>query len=261
MTAAISLQNVCVQIEKRFLLSHIDLEIPAGMITTIIGPNGCGKSTTLKTICRMMPGVTGSIRILDRPVKEYGAKEFARKVAFLPQAPVAPVDLTVKDLVAMGRFPYRGRWGGGNAKEDEACVQWAMEETRLLHFTARQINTLSGGERQRAWIAMALAQKPEILLLDEPTTYLDICHQLEVLKLLLSLNRELHLTVVLVLHDLNQALMFSDYVAVIREGHLVAAGIPQEIIDKKLLREVFRVQAESFTCANGMQALVPMDLV
>jgi iron complex transport system ATP-binding protein len=259
MTSAISIQNICVSVGHKNLIENISIEIPAGRITTIIGPNGCGKSTTLKAVCRLMPFAAGKILVLGKEVKEYTFKEFARKVAILTQAPLSPADLTVRDLVAMGRFPYRGLLGG-SSKEDDACIAWALQETALENLSTRLLSTLSGGERQRAWIAMALAQKPEILLLDEPTTYLDICHQLEVLKLLKKLNRELHLTVVLVLHDLNQALMFSDYVAVIKAGHLVTAGDPRKIIKAELLQTVFQVQADTFTCTNGLQALVPMDL-
>ena len=259
MTSAISIQNICVAVGHKKLIENINIEIPAGQITTIIGPNGCGKSTTLKAICRMMPLAAGTITVLGKATAAYSFKEFARKVAILTQSPLSPADLTVRDLVAMGRFPYRGLWGG-NSKEDDACIAWALEETALENLSIRLLSTLSGGERQRAWIAMALAQKPEVLLLDEPTTYLDICHQLEVLKLLQKLNAELHLTVVLVLHDLNQALMFSDYVAVIKKGRLVTAGDPKEIIKAELLHSVFNVKADTFTCTNGLQALVPMDL-
>lgn len=259
MNSAISLKNIRVSVGHKILIEQINLEVPTGKVTTIIGPNGCGKSTTLKAICRMMPFAEGTITVLDKDVTAYSYKEFARKVAILTQAPLSPADLTVRDLVAMGRFPYRGILGG-SSKEDDACIEWALRETGLVQMKTRLLSTLSGGERQRAWIAMALAQKPEILLLDEPTTYLDICHQLEVLKLLKKLNLELHLTVVLVLHDLNQALMFSDHVAVIKAGHLVVAGDPKEIITAKLLHEVFRVRADTFTCTNGLQALVPVDL-
>jgi iron complex transport system ATP-binding protein len=259
MTSAISIQNICVAVGHKKLIENINIEIPAGQITTIIGPNGCGKSTTLKAICRMMPLAAGTITVLGKATEAYSFKEFARKVAILTQSPLSPADLTVRDLVAMGRFPYRGLWGG-NSKEDDACIAWALQETALENLSARLLSTLSGGERQRAWIAMALAQKPEILLLDEPTTYLDVCHQLEVLKLLAKLNKELHLTVVLVLHDLNQALMFSDYVAVIKAGQLVTAGDPRNIIRAELLHTVFNVKADTFTCSNGLQALVPMDL-
>ncbi len=259
MTSAISIQNICVAVGHKKLIENINIEIPAGQITTIIGPNGCGKSTTLKAICRMMPLAAGTITVLGKATDTYSFKEFARKVAILTQSPLSPADLTVRDLVAMGRFPYRGLWGG-SSKEDDDCIAWALQETALENLSTRLLSTLSGGERQRAWIAMALAQKPEILLLDEPTTYLDICHQLEVLKLLTKLNRELHLTVVLVLHDLNQALMFSNYVAVIKSGSLVTAGNPKEIIKAELLHTVFNVKADTFTCTNGLQALVPMDL-
>ena len=164
-------------------------DIPNGKITAIIGPNGCGKSTTLKAICRINPISAGQITLLNRNVWDFGYKEFAQKLAILTQSPQAPADMTVRDLVAMGRFPYRSLFGKAT-KEDQECIEWALEETSLVPYQHRILQTLSGGERQRAWIAMALAQKPQVLLLDEPTTYLDICHQLEVMKLLDRLNRD-----------------------------------------------------------------------
>jgi iron complex transport system ATP-binding protein len=259
METAIALKDISVAVESKTIISHMTLDIPAGKITTIIGPNGCGKSTTLKAICKIMPCKEGTITVLGKDNKEYGFKEFARKVAILPQAPEAPADVTVKDLVAMGRFPYKGLLGR-STKEDDEAINWALTETGLTDLNNRLLSTLSGGERQRAWIAMALAQKPEVLLLDEPTTYLDICHQLEVLSLLQKLNAELHLTVALVLHDLNQALQFSDYVAVIKAGKLVAVGAPVTIITAQLLQDVFGVSAETFTCKDGQRALVPTGL-
>ena len=168
--------------------------------------------------------------------------------------------MTVKDLVEMGRFPHRSIFSR-ITKDDENCINWALEQTNMLAMKERFLSTLSGGERQRAWIAMALAQNPEVLILDEPTTYLDISHQLEVMQLLTKLNAELGITVIMVLHDLNHALQYSDYVAVIKEGELVVAGEPEKIITTNLLKEVFNVQADAFNCSNGFSALVPIDLI
>ena len=167
--------------------------------------------------------------------------------------------MTVRDLVAMGRFPYRSLFGKAT-KEDQECIEWALEETSLVPYQHRILQTLSGGERQRAWIAMALAQKPQVLLLDEPTTYLDICHQLEVMKLLDRLNQELKLTVALVLHDLNQAVQFAHHVVVMKKGTLVTSGNPADVITVDLLKEVFRVKAEDVYTSDGVRTLVPLDL-
>lgn len=159
----------------------------------------------------------------------------------------------------MGRFPYRSFFGKATA-EDKEFIEWALAETNLEQYQHRILSTLSGGERQRAWIAMALAQNPQVLLLDEPTTYLDICHQLEVMKLLYRLNKELGLTVVLVLHDLNQAVQFAHHVVVLKKGTLVTAGYPRDIINVDLLRDVFRVRAEEVVSPSGVRALLPLDL-
>ena len=255
----IEVSHLDVVLSGKRIVRDITMSIPQGKITAIIGPNGCGKSTTLKAVSRINPVSSGSITLLGKPVQEYSYKEFARKLAILTQSPQAPADITVRDLVAMGRFPYRSFFGGA-AKEDQACIEWALREANLIPFQHRALQTLSGGERQRAWIAMALAQKPQVLLLDEPTTYLDICHQLEVMKLLERLNRELGLTVILVLHDLNQAVQFAHYVVVMQQGTVVTCGAPGEVVDVALLERVFRVRAESVFTRSGIRTLVPLDL-
>lgn len=255
----IEVSHLDVILTGKKIINDITLTVPGGKITAIIGPNGCGKSTTLKAISRINPVSAGTITLLGKPVQAYSYKEFARQLAILTQAPQAPADITVRDLVAMGRFPYR-RFFGGADKEDQASIDWALQEANLVPFQHRVLQTLSGGERQRAWIAMALAQKPKVLLLDEPTTYLDICHQLEVMKLLDRLNRELELTVILVLHDLNQAVRFAHHVVVMKQGEIVTCGPPAEVIGVELLKEVFRVKAESVYTKEGVRTLVPLDL-
>ncbi|MBQ8690651.1 MAG: ABC transporter ATP-binding protein [Phascolarctobacterium sp.] len=186
-------------------------------------------------------------------------REFAKSLAILTQSPQAPSDLTVNDLVEMGRFPHRGFLGRGD-KDDKEHVEWALAQTGVTVMRNRLLNTLSGGERQRAWIAMALAQRPEVLLLDEPTTYLDICHQLEIMQLITRLNQELGLTVVMVVHDLNHAIMYADHVVVVKAGQLVTSGAPREIITADLLADVFKVKADEFVLSNDLRALVPVDL-
>lgn len=252
-------KHIDIGINGKTIVHDLSLQIPEGRITAIIGPNGCGKSTTLKALSRVWPCQKGGVFFKGRDIKDFSHRELARSLAILTQGPQAPTDLTVQDLAEMGRFPHRGFLGRGG-RDDAQHVEWALAQTNMLAMSHRLLHTLSGGERQRAWIAMALAQRPQVLLLDEPTTYLDICHQLEVMQLLLKLNRELGLTVAMVVHDLNHAIQYADYAAVIKEGRLVASGEPKEIITARLLAQVFRVQADEFTCSNGLRALLPVDL-
>ena len=234
--------EITIRIIDKIIIHGLSLSVPEGKVTSIIGPNGCGKSTTLKALARIWPCYKGNVTFNGEDIKKFSHREFAQKLAILTQSPQSPADLTVKDLVEMGRFPHRN-WFGRKSMEDDAHVEWAL------------------GQRQRAWIAMALAQRPQVLLLDEPTTYLDICHQLEVMQLLEKLNRELQLTVVMVIHDINHAVQYSDHIAVIKEGYLVTEGKPQEIVTAQLLKDVFKVEADEFICSNGMPALLPVDLV
>lgn len=255
----INADNIIVKLSDKIILKGITLEIPKGKVTAIIGPNGCGKSTTLKALARIIPHAHGNITYDGQDINTFSNKEFAKRLAILTQSPQSPPDLTVTDLVELGRFPHRS-WWKRNTTEDEQCVEWALKQTSMRHMRSRLLSTLSGGERQRAWIAMALAQKPQVLLLDEPTTYLDISHQLEVMKLLKKLNNELGLTVIMVLHDINHALQYADNIAVMKRGEIVAVGEPEETISPDLLREVFRVKVDKFIGSNGLPALLPIDL-
>ena len=258
MNAIIKAQNISVSINEKEIVHGISLDIPEGKVTAIIGPNGCGKSTTLKALSRILP-YKGSVTFKGQEMSTLSQREFAKCLAILTQSPQAPSDLTVNDLVEMGRFPHRGFLGRAG-KDDGEHVEWALEQTGVKEMRYRLLNTLSGGERQRAWIAMALAQRPEVLLLDEPTTYLDICHQLEIMQLIGRLNQELGLTVVMVVHDLNHAIMYADHVVVVKAGQLVTSGAPREIIAADLLADVFKVKADEFTLSNDLRALVPVDL-
>jgi len=258
MSAIIKAQNICVSINDKEIVHNLSLEIPEGKVTAIIGPNGCGKSTTLKALSRILP-YKGSVTFKGQEMSGLSQREFAKSLAILTQSPQAPSDLTVNDLVEMGRFPHRSFLGRGG-KDDKEHVEWALAQTGVTAMRNRLLNTLSGGERQRAWIAMALAQRPEVLLLDEPTTYLDICHQLEIMQLIVRLNQELGLTVVMVVHDLNHAIMYADHVVVVKAGKLVTSGAPREIITADLLADVFRVKADEFVLSNDLRALVPVDL-
>jgi len=258
MSAIIKAQNICVSINDKEIVHNLSLEIPEGKVTAIIGPNGCGKSTTLKALSRILP-YKGSVTFKGNEMSGLSQREFAKSLAILTQSPQAPSDLTVNDLVEMGRFPHRGFLGRGG-KDDKEHVEWALAQTGVTAMRNRLLNTLSGGERQRAWIAMALAQRPEVLLLDDPTTYFDICHQLEIMQLIGRLNQELGLTVVMVVHDLNHAIMYANHVVVVKAGELVTSCAPREIITADLLAEVFKVKADEFTLSNDLRALVPVDL-
>lgn len=258
MDAILKAQDICVSINDKEIVHHLSLEIPEGEVTAIIGPNGCGKSTTLKALSRILP-YKGHITFKNDEINKLSQREFAQCLAILTQSPQAPSDLTVRDLVEMGRFPHRGFLGRGGS-DDKEHIEWALAQTNMTGMQQRLLNTLSGGERQRAWIAMALAQRPEVLLLDEPTTYLDICHQLEIMQLLDRLNKELKLTVVMVVHELNHAIQYADNVVVIKAGRLVTSGRPKEIITTDLIAEVFNVQADEFMCSNGLRGLLPVDL-
>lgn len=259
MANILEVRDLHVSIADKHIVKGLSFDIPDKKISTIIGPNGCGKSTTLKAISRIWK-YQGQVLFKGEDILKLSHRDFAKSLAILTQSPQAPADLTVRDLVEMGRFPYKSFLGRGT-KEDVEFVDWAVEQTNMKSLEHRLLHTLSGGERQRAWIAMALAQNPQILFLDEPTTYLDICHQLEIMQLLQRLNQELGLTVVMVLHDLNHALQYSQHVIVMKAGEIVCTGKPEFVINKELLRTVYGVEAEEFSCSNGMQALVPVELL
>lgn len=225
------------------IVKDLNLEIPKGKITTIIGANGCGKSTILKTLARIIKPKSGSIYINDKELNSQDSKELAKAMAVLPQSPQAPSGLTVEELISYGRFPHQK--GFGKLKdEDKDIINWALEKTRILEFRDRPIEALSGGQRQRAWIAMALAQETDILLLDEPTTYLDLAHQLEVLKLLEELNKKEGRTIVMVIHELNNAARFADHMIGVKKGKIVCQGTAHEVMTKENLKEIFNIDAE-----------------
>ena len=213
-----------------------------GKITTLIGTNGSGKSTILKTLSRLLTPEEGTVCLDGDSIFRMSTRAVAQRLAVLPQGAQAPSCITVKDLFEYGRYPYRKRLSGLTS-EDEEIIKWAMESTNILNMAGRDMDQLSGGQKQRAWIAMALAQKTGILFLDEPTTYLDISHQLEILQLLKQLNRKQGVTVVMVLHDLNHAIMFSDHLVTIKNGEKYLEGPPERVVTPHMLREVFDVEA------------------
>lgn len=223
------------------VVRDLALTITQGEIVTLVGPNGSGKSTVLRALARLMPPQEGAVYLDGKAIHRMSTRTVAQMLAILPQTPIAPEDLTVRDLVARGRFA-RQAWWRASSRVDREHVDWALDVTHLAGLDHRRLTTLSGGERQRAWIALALAQEPRILLLDEPTTFLDISHQLEVMMLLQRLNAETDLSIVMVLHDLNQAARFSHRLIALRDGEIYAAGSPDEVMTDTMLREVFEVE-------------------
>lgn len=239
----ISTKNLNISYGNIDIVKDLNLEIPKGKITTIIGSNGCGKSTILKTIARIIKPKSGDIYVNNKNIKEQNPKDLAKMMAVLPQSPQAPSGLTVEELIAYGRFPHQKGFGKLK-KEDNDIVTWALKSTGIEEFRDRPINDLSGGQRQRAWIAMALAQQTDILILDEPTTYLDLAHQLEVLKLLEELNKKQGTTIVMVIHELNNAARFADHMIGVKKGKIVCEGSSYEVMTKENLRELFNIDAE-----------------
>lgn len=228
------------------IVEDLDLDVPAERVTAIIGANGCGKSTLLRGLTRQLAPRAGSIEVLGRDAARVSARDYARTVALLPQHPVAPEGMTVAQLVARGRHPHRGLLGG-RAAGDDAAIASALERTDLVELADREAGTLSGGQRQRAWLALVLAQQTPVVLLDEPTSYLDLSHQVEVLDLVRALpdpRGEGRATVVAVLHELNLAARSADHIVAMAAGRVVAQGTPGEVIVPEVLAEVFGLDAD-----------------
>ncbi|WP_249028906.1 ABC transporter ATP-binding protein [Tannockella kyphosi] len=238
----ITMNEVKVGYEKNIIIDDLSLSIKKGQITTIIGENGCGKSTLLKTIGRILRPKHGEVFVEDLNIHKTNTKQIAKIIGMLPQSPKAPSGLSVGEIVEYGRFPHKKKRERFN-QEDHDIINWALEQTDLLEFKDRNINALSGGQRQRVWVAMVLAQQTDVILLDEPTTYLDMAYQLEVLQLVQSLNKDKGITVIMVLHDINQASRFSDELIMLKKGEVIRQGSPKEIMNKENLREVFKIEA------------------
>ncbi|AFY71453.1 Iron-chelate-transporting ATPase [Thalassoporum mexicanum PCC 7367] len=225
------------------ILERLNLAIHADRITVLVGPNGCGKSTLLRGLARLMKPNHGQVYLDGRAIAKLPTKAVAKRLGILPQSPVAPEGLTVKDLVAQGRYPHQN-WFQQWSIEDEQQVERALALTEMREFTHRPIDSLSGGQRQRAWIAMTLAQNTNTLLLDEPTTFLDLAHQIEILDLLQELNYQEGRTIVMVLHDLNQACRYADDLVAIKQGHIYNQGSPEAIMTEALLADVFGINCK-----------------
>ncbi|MFU0441330.1 ABC transporter ATP-binding protein [Streptomyces sp. BG2AG] len=223
---------------EREIVRDLSVTVPPGRITVIVGPNACGKSTLLRSMARLLAPTAGAVLLNGRSIQEMPTKEVAAVLGILPQSPTAPEGITVSDLVGRGRYPHQGWFRRWSAEDDEAVAQ-ALLSTDVLELADRPVDELSGGQRQRVWIAMALAQRTDILLLDEPTTYLDASHQLDVLDLLTDLNRERGVTMVAVLHDLNLACRYADHMIAMKGGRILAEGAPVDIVTEELVGEVF----------------------
>lgn len=223
------------------VVSDLSLTVPDNEVTALIGPNGCGKSTLLKGLARLLKPRKGLVYLDGKSILKSPTRRVAQRIGILPQGPVAPEGLTVRDLVVQGRYPHQN-WMRQWSRSDEQAVAHALELTGLEELAPRAVDTLSGGQRQKAWIAMALAQETDILLLDEPTTFLDIAHQVEVLDLLADLNRDLQRTIVMVLHDLNQACRYAHHLVALKDGAIHVQGRPEEVVDAAMVREVFGVE-------------------
>ena len=241
-TVVLDAQSISVRLDKSLVLDDVTLSIPRGSVTAIIGPNGSGKSTLLRALARLLRPETGSVLLDGESIAKMSPGQVARQIATLPQSAGAVPGMTVQELVEQGRYPHTGPLRMLSDR-DHAAVERALELTSSSHFRHRLLDSLSGGERQRVWIALALAQEPRILLLDEPTTFLDINHQIQVLKLIQALNRDRDLTVIMALHDLNQASQYAERLVVLHEGRIVEEGPPPAVIRDEVLASVFNVKA------------------
>ncbi|WP_233982678.1 Fe(3+) dicitrate ABC transporter ATP-binding protein FecE [Pectobacterium versatile] len=235
-------QNLTAGYGDKRILDGLSLSLPAGKITALLGPNGCGKSTLLKCFAKLLIPESGTIQLNGKPLSTFSARQLSRHLALLPQQHLTPEGITVRDMVAYGRSPWLSMWGR-LSPDDRQRVQLAMEKTHIVDLADKRLTDLSGGQRQRAFLAMLLAQDTPVVLLDEPTTYLDINHQVELMKLLRELNQA-GKTVVTVLHDLNQASRYCDHLVMLADGRVMAQGSPHEVMKPELLQRVFSIDAE-----------------
>ncbi len=240
-TARLRATDLTLAYGARTVVQGLDLEVPEGELTVVVGPNACGKSTLLRALARLLKPTTGSVLLDGRSLREFGSKELARTLGLLPQTSVAPSGITVADLVTRGRYPHQ-RLGWQLSRDDATAVARAMAATGVADLAPRLVEELSGGQRQRVWVAMVLAQETGTLLLDEPTTFLDITHQYDLLELLVDLHRDGR-TLVAVLHDLNQACRYGTHLVAVRDGAVVAQGRPADVVTPEMVREVFGLEA------------------
>jgi iron complex transport system ATP-binding protein len=239
-------ENLTLAYGNRTVIRELNITIPKEKVTVFIGSNGCGKSTLLRSLARLLKPAGGSIILDGQNISSLATKEVARRLAILPQTNGAPEGLTVLQLVKQGRYPYQS-WLQQWSAEDEHMVKWALEATQLTELAERPVDSLSGGQRQRAWIAMVLAQGTNTLLLDEPTTYLDMTHQIEVLDILADLNHSKKSTIVMVLHDINLACRYANHIVALQNQAVYAEGRPEDIMTEQLVRSVFGLDCRIIT--------------
>ncbi|WP_426979602.1 ABC transporter ATP-binding protein [Pseudarthrobacter sp. O4] len=256
--AALHASALTLKYGQRTIIEGLSAGIPAGRVTMIVGANACGKSTLLRGLSRLLKPASGMVTLDGKDIHSRPAREVARTLGLLPQHPTAPDGITVRDLVGRGRYPHQGFFRSRSA-DDERAVHDALTATETLDLVARNVDELSGGQRQRVWIAMALAQETEVLLLDEPTTYLDLAHQVEVLDLITDLNRRRGTTVAIVLHDLNLAARYADHVIAMKAGRIVAEGTSLEVVTEELIRDVFGLESRVVPDpVSGTPLIIPL---
>ncbi|GAU79093.1 ABC transporter ATP-binding protein [Fusibacter sp. 3D3] len=238
-------KNISIRYGEKEIVNDITMDFPRGKTTTIIGANGCGKTSLLKTISRAVSPKKGEVVFKNKPLDHYRPKELAKKIAYLPQIHYSPSDIDVKTLVSYGRYPYR-QFGKGLSEQDREVIQNTLNLTGLKNLEDRTLDHLSGGERQRAWIAMTICQEPEILILDEPITYLDIGYQLEIMELIKSLGEKLNITIIMVLHDINLAARYSQHLFSIKDKKIYAYGDPRFVITEERLSDIFNIKAQIY---------------
>ena len=261
MSAGMTARNLRVKIAGKEILHGLNVDIAAGRRTAIVGPNGAGKTTLLRALAGLNHRYTGEIVLDGRELGSYSEKALARVRAILPQERAAAQGLTVEQLVTYGRFAHAGLFQTRSDAEDREAVAWAMETAHVSAFAEREVHTLSGGERQRVFLAMALSQRPRLLLLDEPTTYLDVAHQLRVMEITRRLSTEHGMTVLMVLHDMAHAMQYADDIILVRDGAVAATGTPAEVLTEERIADVFGVHVELLRASGGTRIPVPLALV
>ena len=261
MSAGLMARDLSVKIAGKEILHGLSVDIAAGRRTAIVGPNGAGKTTLLRALAGLNRRYVGEIVLDGRELGSYAEKELARVRAILPQERTAAQGLTVEQLVTYGRFAHAGLFQTRSDPEDREAIAWAMETAHVSAFAEREVHTLSGGERQRVFLAMALSQRPRLLLLDEPTTYLDVAHQLRVMEIISQLNRIHGMTILMVLHDMAHAMQYADEIVLMQRGRVVHAGTPADVLTEERIADVFGVRVEIFTNSRGIRVPSPVALV
>lgn len=249
------LDHISLGYDDKIIVSDLSLQFPNGKITVILGSNGCGKSTLLKGCTKLLKPFHGTIKLDGMDISKIKQKDFSKKVAMMMQSSIAPEGLSVYDLLARGRYAYRTLFQP-LSKEDHQAIQQAMEWMNITHLKDQPVDSLSGGQRQRVWIALALTQQTEFLFLDEPTTFLDIAYQVEILDLLSKINREKNITIVMVLHDINLSIRYSDYIIAMKDGQLIAQGDPNQIITKELIHQIYDIDSHIILDPNDQKPMI-----